>query len=88
LFTANDSDPPISFDETSGKITALHIGHALIESTFEGFSDLTCIDVMENASDGGDRTNCHELVPAGMKAPESGIDLSKPPKKVTVPPQP
>jgi hypothetical protein len=88
LTAANNDDPPISLDETSGKITALHIGHALIESTFEGFSDLTCVDVMQNASDGGDRTNCHELVPAGMTPPESGIDLSKPPSKVKVPPQP
>ena len=87
LIAANEGDPPISIDEASGKITALHIGHALVESTFEGFSDLTCVDVMQNASDGGDRTNCHELFPAGMKPPESGIDLSKPPSKIKISPQ-
>jgi hypothetical protein len=87
MFAADGSNPPISLDESSGKITALHIGHALVESTFDGFSELTCVDVMENASDGGDRTNCHELVPAGMTPPESGIDLSKPPSKIRIPPQ-
>jgi hypothetical protein len=88
LITANGGDPPISIDETSGRITALKIGHALVQTTFEGLSDLTCVDVMENASDGSDRTNCQELVPAGMAAPLRGYEGKNPPSKVRVSPQP
>ena len=88
LIAANENDPPITLDDTSGRITALHIGHALVESTFEGFSDLTCVDVMENSSDGGNRTNCSELVPPGRTVPSSGIEGKKPPSKVKVIAQP
>jgi hypothetical protein len=55
-------------------ITALHIGHALVQATFEGVSTLVCLNVQENASDGSDRTVCPELVPEGMAAPKSGFE--------------
>jgi hypothetical protein len=83
LITAKESDPPISIDKSTGIVTALHIGHALIQTTFEGFTVLTCVDVMNNASDGSDRTVCSELVPAGMAAPLSGFENSDPPRKAT-----
>ena len=74
LITAKGAEPPISIDVSSGTITPLHRGHALIKSTFEGFSVLTCVDVMEDASDGSDRTVCKELVPEGMTSPLSGFE--------------
>jgi len=88
IISANAADPPIRMDPTSGRITALHFGHALVRSRFEDFSDLTCVDVMENASDGGDRTNCAELVPVGMTAPLRGTEGKKPPSKIKVAPEP
>jgi hypothetical protein len=78
LTTTKESDPPISIDNSTGIITALHIGHALIQTTFQGFSVLTCVDVMKNASDGSDRTVCPELVPAGMTAPLTGFEHDGP----------
>lgn len=78
LITATESDPPISIDESTGIITALHTGHALIQTTFEGFTVLTCVDIMNNASDGSDRTVCPELVPAGMTAPVTGFEHDGP----------
>jgi len=69
LITATESDPPISIDEATGIITARHIGHALIQTTFQDFSVLTCVDVRENANPRGRGTVCSELVPAGMTAP-------------------
>lgn len=90
IVSANAADPPIRINPSTGRITALHIGHALVQSTFEDFSDLTCVDVMEDASYGGDRTNCAELVPPGMTAPPSKtvIDGKKPPSKIRVAPEP
>jgi hypothetical protein len=88
LISANAADPPIRIDPSTGRIKALHIGHALVQSTFEDFSDLTCVDVMENASYGGDRTNCAELVPPGMDAPLWGDEGKKPPSKIRIVPKP
>jgi hypothetical protein len=86
--SANPADPPIRMDPSTGRITALHIGHALVQSTFEDFSELICVDVMEDASYGGDRTNCAELVPSGMAAPPWGDEGKKLPKKIKIAPEP
>jgi hypothetical protein len=74
LITATESDPPISLDESTGLITALHIGHALIMTTFQGMSTLTCVDVMKYDNDGSDPTVCKELVPEGMSPPLTGYE--------------
>jgi hypothetical protein len=73
VISAAEDEPPISIDNT-GRISALHIGHALIQTTFQGLSTLTCVDVISNARFGGSRTVCRELVPEGMTAPTTGID--------------
>lgn len=83
LITATEGDPPISIDKSTGDITALHIGHALIQTTFEGFSVLTCVAVLENAGFSGGGTVCSELVPTGMTAPLSGFENSDPPREAT-----
>ena len=88
IISANAANPPISVDPSSGRITTLHIGHALVQTTFEDCSDLICVDVMEDASDGGDRTNCAELVPSGMAAPLWGNEGEKLPKKIKISPEP
>lgn len=90
IISANAADPPIRMDPSTGRITALHLGHALVQSTFEDFVDLTCVDVLEDASGGEDRTNCAELVPHGITAPPSGIEIEgkKPPSKISIVPKP
>jgi hypothetical protein len=74
LITDSENDPPISFDESTGIITALHIGHALIQTTFQDMSTLTCVDVLKVVTDGSDRTVCRELVPEGMAVPLTGFE--------------
>jgi len=77
VISANESAPPISIDKSTGEITAHHLGHALVQTTFNGLSTLTCIDVLTDARDGSDRTVCAELVPAGMVAPTTGFDANR-----------
>lgn len=86
LITAPDSDPPISLDEKTGQITALHVGHALIQTTFQDLTVLTCVAVWENANFTGEGTVCAELVPEGMTPPSSGFEnlpqwSDKPPRR-------
>ncbi len=78
LITTTENDPPITIEESTGIITALHIGHALIQTTFQGFSVLTCVDVLEDAKFTGEGTVCNELVPAGMTAPLTGFEHDRP----------
>jgi hypothetical protein len=88
LIAATKNDPPVSIDESTGKIRARHIGHTLVQATFEDLSVLTCVDVKELASDGNEHANCQELVPAGMAQPLSGFEGKKPPSKVKILAQP
>jgi hypothetical protein len=69
LISATESDPPIAIDNSTGLITARHVGDALIQTTFQDFSVLTCVDVLENVRSRGKPVVCRELVPAGMTAP-------------------
>ena len=52
-------EPAIRFDSTTGTINSLRLGHALIESTYAGVLQTTCVLVRE--SDFFDRGNCEEL---------------------------
>jgi hypothetical protein len=52
-------EPAIRFDSTTGTINSLRLGHALIESTYAGVQQTTCVLVKE--SDFFDRGNCEEL---------------------------
>jgi hypothetical protein len=74
IISADESNSPIDFNATTGVITALHIGHALVQATFEGATTLVCVDVQEDATEGSDRTVCPELVPEGMTGPKSGFE--------------
>jgi hypothetical protein len=69
--SAQGDSAPIALDTTTGMVTAHHIGHALIETKFGDLSSLTCIGVLEDRDDGSDKTDCLELVPAGMGGSET-----------------
>lgn len=86
LISATASEPPISIDQSTGTITALRIGHALVLTTFEGLSTLTCINVLQTVGDGSDRTECRELVPRGMTPPPTGLEnMGSPPSVMPSP---
>jgi hypothetical protein len=74
VIAKDESSPPISVDESTGTITALNYGHALVQTTFEGISTLNCISVQEDASSGANRLDCSELVPPGMTLPKTGLE--------------
>jgi len=85
IISANESDPPIAFNAATGVITALHLGDALLQATFDDVSTLVCVDVVE---DSPEDTVCSELVPAGKTAPKSFRNRSLPPvPKSDKPPQ-
>lgn len=52
--------PVIRLNEATGEITALRVGHALIETSFSGAKSETCVVVMANLTI-GDASNCEEL---------------------------
>jgi hypothetical protein len=54
------ADPVIRLDTTTGAVTALRLGHALVRTRFAGAESETCVVVMANAID-GDQSNCEEL---------------------------
>jgi hypothetical protein len=85
VIATDENDPPIAFNGATGVIAALHIGHALVQANFKGVLTLVCVDVLEDARAGYDRTVCSELVPPGMTAPKSGFEDMSPP---TVPKPP
>lgn len=53
-------EPVIRLDETTGEVTALGVGHALIEMSFAGAKSETCVVVMEDLIK-GDPSKCEEL---------------------------
>jgi hypothetical protein len=76
-----DYDPAIDFNTSTGGIVARHVGHALIETRFEGLSNLTCVVV----SDGplpAQPPDCHELRPPGSGAIPVDGHRSEPPTPV------
>jgi hypothetical protein len=68
-------------DPSTGIVTALNIGQALLETSFEGVSTLTCIDVMKNVG-GGPRSRCENLLPPGTRLPSNFEELASPRIKV------
>ena len=67
--TSRDQTAPVQLDEKTGRLTPLHPGQALMETTFGGRSNLTCVVVEElidpNQSYFGE--NCGQLLSPGEK---------------------
>jgi hypothetical protein len=63
--TSKDSIPPIAINPTSGRLEAIHVGHAIITTRFGGSATTTCV-VVEPRFDPGvvtsDRSHCEELL--------------------------
>jgi hypothetical protein len=74
IIKENESNPPISLDQSTGMIMALNYGHALVETTFGDLSTLNCVSVQEDASSGANSLDCSELVPTGMTPPKTGLE--------------
>jgi len=54
------ADPVIGLDGAAGTVTALRIGHALVQTRFDGTEADTCV-VVEKSATPGDPSNCEEL---------------------------
>ncbi len=50
----------IRLDKATGEVTALRLGHALVETSFAGVKSETCVVVMADLTK-GDPSNCEEL---------------------------
>jgi len=60
--------PVIELDKTTGLITPLQAGEALLETTFQGWSSLTCISVEHEFNpNGGPGPRCKSLLLPGEK---------------------
>ena len=65
--TANDA-PIVELNKTSGLITPVRAGQALLETSFQGWSNLTCIVVESQFNpNAGPRSHCESLLLPGEK---------------------
>lgn len=85
LIYGTDNGPSISLDAATGQIKAIHLGHTMVVTTFQGLSVLTCVNVIRRPGDPTDLTLCRELVPPGMKPLTFPWKGSAPPPRVTQP---
>jgi hypothetical protein len=60
--------PIINLDESTGLLTPIHVGHALVETKFGGLTNLSCV-VVESKFDKNryDRSQCEELLLPGER---------------------
>jgi hypothetical protein len=66
-FKVRQADDVINLDESTAVVTPLHVGHALVETSFGGLTKLTCVVVREN-EDSYPRdpyAHCEDLVQPG-----------------------
>lgn len=62
----NDESSPVEIDRSTGLLTPIHLGHAIIETRFAGLKTLTCIVVDEKMSANDiDISMCKELLEPG-----------------------
>jgi hypothetical protein len=54
-------EPVIRLNQATGELTALRLGHAVIETSFAGAKSETCVVVMADLTQ-GDPSNCEELL--------------------------
>lgn len=64
-----DNKPIIHLDESTGIITPLNVGQALIETWFGGKKNLTCVEVTQNIGDWYDHSLCKGLLASGEELP-------------------
>jgi len=66
---AGGRENPIVLDQQTGLITALKPGEALIETSYAGWHNWTCVDVEEKPVPGNSYydKNCAGLLPVGEK---------------------
>jgi hypothetical protein len=67
IFKIRQANDVVKVDESTGLLTPLHVGHALIETSFGGQSALTCVQVNGSRSGpfGDPYTNCEDLLRPG-----------------------
>jgi hypothetical protein len=64
------SDPPIQLDNATGKITSLHTGDALVETTCAGKTVDTCVTVILDQKLSHRFSHCESLLQAKAGAPQ------------------
>ena len=66
---SSGSASPISLNEKTGLITALHPGHALLETSFGGHTNVACVVVLQKLETGRSyyERNCSDLLSPGEK---------------------
>ncbi len=68
LKTAGDGEV-VRLDPSTGSITPIALGHALVTTQFAGATTSTCIVVLQTHLDGVKNTNCKDLLQAGETSP-------------------
>jgi len=64
----------IEIDPSTGLITPLHLGHALVETRFRESSTLTCVNVVEDWIS-KIVSNCDDVLPPGLQLPVKRTQL-------------
>lgn len=57
---------PIVYDASTGEVKALKFGQALIKATLRGKSAYACVDVMRDAREFMQRSNCNDFLPPDL----------------------
>jgi hypothetical protein len=69
IVRTRDNLPIIHLDESTGLITPVNVGHALVETWYGGKKNLTCVVVGQNIGDNYDRSRCKDLLASGEELP-------------------
>jgi hypothetical protein len=62
---SHDDPPAIHLDESTGIITPIHVGQALVITRFAGLKHLSCVIVTQNVFDGYVHPPCKNLLASG-----------------------
>lgn len=64
----------LDINPSTGLITPLHLGHALVETRFRESSTLTCVSIVENLNLGS-ASHCDDILPSGRQLPVKRTQL-------------
>jgi hypothetical protein len=78
IIPRKNEEPPFEFDPASGQVKAVKLGQALLKATIGGRSAYDCIDVMSDAREYPQRSNCDDFLPPDLHEPIDPVHTANP----------
>jgi hypothetical protein len=82
--TPSGQNKPMEIDPSTGLITPMRLGHALVETRFKESSTLTCVNIVEDWTSGV-VSDCDDILPPGRQLPVKRTQLIQ--KLTPIPPR-